>query len=1152
MLPLSFTAASMANRPRRRASSPIRRTVLDDIPEASPPQAASTSASTSSRRRVTPALNALPPPPAPAVTPGPNAFALRAAEVDNHRLRSNAFYQQATMIENQRRQELRDVEMANIELTPPTAIHPAFRENFRLGDTSPCSNLMANQAAFAKARSPIFKVGQTPPLILIPEEGFQGNPTDRSLIEGLHEELEPEQSGNEPIRIPVLEYTPKLRSSEFSKSVGPTTPQKKKSGVLGWVTNAEQPGSPRKGIFEKLGLTTTRASQASNPTSSSLTTRGDSGGEALPPKAKAVLSTTPQKTTLGRSPSKKLGMFARKASDAVFSSEMTKARRSLGNEQQSAGPSTRKVNFSASVGSKTPAREQRPKARRIASQPQPKHEQNDDKLANQDDVSAVLRTQSLQYFDRLNPPTPPAKNTPPHEKKLKAEQEEADRILEAHKARSESQAAILNKMSQRKPVVTTTPKREMQQTAESKLTSPLHHRIFEDDTPTRETFKLIGADGRTSPTKYGSYAHKNLPTIVKTPSVYSMHASYFADLHEEHSFEEVKKCADDFGLDGLRENPENYYQGDLNVVHSPSIYEDDWSTKGSISNQASSDTLHYTGMFKPSPSMPDVLEHVRQLPPPALPKQARQLPTRIPTPTKKSPLTRARTSSRSSSKGSIPLVYPGLASDPSRINLLEGLNIRRGSASDSRTHLPLHLRSNPDDPHRDSLTTLFQKSIEDPPQLSPDSFSHPSAKPSPLYSPSSPAFSREVPSTPPRKGGDESADASPSPPKTLTPSRSRVRIETYKKSTGFPIARDADSFPVESQTLQLPSPQRKSLTPAISVTPPASSPAVFLNEPEKINLVRYAAEKALIPLPPPIAPPGAILSDPQKVDNAMPTTAYDANNLLPNSNILDYTSYVARHRQSVYDPDGLLSKPITSQKKPLKKLPSWYTEVMGNPTDGKQPVKNDLSAFNIAQTSPEKKSQTLSPAQQQQQKQNQDPSAAEEEESSSSWRRLANTQQAQIEALRAQVAQISALRPQQDELAALRETVAALQKEATEQQQSQQNQQNQQQNQQYPAPTSASSSATTIAHHLTSTPLSSPAPAFGSLRSSGLHARQQQQQPLRESERVLRRRFEVSAASHAAAQFERDFVGEGESKEASLREVLVALGERIGRLEGRG
>ena len=79
----------MANGPRRRASSPMRRTVLSGIPEASPP-----------------------PPPARTITPGPNAFALRAAEVDAHRLQSNAFYQQATAAETARLQTLQDQEMA--------------------------------------------------------------------------------------------------------------------------------------------------------------------------------------------------------------------------------------------------------------------------------------------------------------------------------------------------------------------------------------------------------------------------------------------------------------------------------------------------------------------------------------------------------------------------------------------------------------------------------------------------------------------------------------------------------------------------------------------------------------------------------------------------------------------------------------------------------------------------------------------------------------------------------------------------------------------------------------------------------------------------------------------------------------------------------
>jgi hypothetical protein len=58
------------------------------------------------------------------------------------------------------------------------------------------------------------------------------------------------------------------------------------------------------------------------------------GGELLPPKAQAVLSTPPKKpTTLGRSPSKELGMLARKVSDAVSSSKTPKTRLSHLGEQ---------------------------------------------------------------------------------------------------------------------------------------------------------------------------------------------------------------------------------------------------------------------------------------------------------------------------------------------------------------------------------------------------------------------------------------------------------------------------------------------------------------------------------------------------------------------------------------------------------------------------------------------------------------------------------------------------------------------------------------------------------------------------------------------------------------------------------------------------
>jgi hypothetical protein len=1071
----------------------MRRIVLSGILEASPPQAGSTTA----RRVVTPAINA-PPPPVPAVTPGPNAFALRAAEVEAHRLRSNAFYQQATAAEHARRQADQDEDMAGrLDLTPPTAVHPALRQSFRLGDTSPRSNLVANQMAVTKAKSPTFKPGQTPPLKLIPEEGFQGNPTDRNFIEGFHEELELKESSNETGRTPVFKYTPKLRSSEFSESVSSATPQKKKKGgVFNSVASKEQPGSPKKGFLEMLRRTAGRAPQAPTSPSPYSIERGDSGGEALPPKAKAVLGTIPQKTTsLGRSPSKKLGQFARKASDAVFSSDMTKARRALGNEQQDTSASTRKVNFSASVGSKTPARELRPKARRTTSQPQPKmhSEQDENKLAIHGDISGVFRANSLQYFDREVPPTPPAKNTPPHEKKLKADQEEADRILAAHKERCENQAEVLNKVTHRKPVFATTPQREMQQKPESKLTSPLRHKSFKDDTPTRETLKLVGADGRTSPTKSGTYARKNLPTIVKAPSIHSMYGQVFPDLHEERSHEDLKKCVDGLGLDGLRDIPENYYKGEFNVPHSPSIYEDDWSTNVNVSNQAPADTLHSTGMFKPSPSIPNMVEHLRQLPSPAVPAsaaQAHQLLSNTPTPFKRSPAIDARVSSRSSSNGTVPLFYPALASDPSRMNLLEDLDNRRGSTSGPRPHLSPRIRSDVYDDHPDSIMNVSKEPDEDLPQLSPeDAYSHPSAKPSPLYM-TSPEFSPVVLSTPPRKGHNGTLSASPSPRKTLTPSRNRGRIEDYKNA-GSPVARGAGSFTVEPQTQQLPPPQLKALTPATAVSPHPASPESFLNFVERVPLVVRPAEKRLIPLESFATLAGSV---PEKVDNVV---------LQPNSEVTDRPASVASYEQGVNGCDGTFSHPIKREES-VESIASWFEEVMDGIDDGEQSIEKAPSAPASKDASVDEPS-SLSPA--------------KEKPASDVWSRVAA-----LEAEMASIKESFAAERAQYKAAATVELHQRLQQHTSS------------------APTSASANADTVHQYLMGNDdveeLVQSAP--GGLRAMGLAARVPTNDdgtwvapPMRESQMALHQKFKGSAVAQKKRKALKEFLEEGESKKKS-------------------
>jgi hypothetical protein len=893
----------------------------------------------------TPTTNA-PPPTAHAVTPGPNAFAVRAAEADAHHLRGNAFYQQATVVENMR---LQDQDMAGrLSLTPPTVVHPALRDDFRLGDSSPTSNLMANLMAIATAKS-----NQSPPLKLMPGEGFQGNPTDRGL-ESFHEELEPEESGDET-EYPVFKFTPKLGTSEFSKSVGPATPTKKKGSVFNWSKSQEQPAtSPKKRLLEKRLLEKMKLNNTR--TQSPTVARGESGGELLPPKAKAVLSTPPKKPTiLGRSPSKKLGMFARKVADAVSSSETPKTRLSLGNESRAASTGTSKPNFSASVGYKTPAREQRPKVPRFASQPQrvSRSQRYGDRPVDPADVVDVLRSSSLQYADGEIPPTPPAKDTPPDEKTKKA-QETSDRIMQDHKESCEKRAEFIKKMSQRSQAIAATSKREMRQKPESKLTSPLRHKNFADDTPTRETYKLIGEDCRTSPTKYGGYARTNLPTITKAPSFQSMHG----DLHQEHSLEDIKKCADAYGLDGLRDNPESFYKGDPKVVHSPSLYEEDWSTKGNISTQASADTLHTTGMFRPSPSMPDVLEHVRQMPSPAVSAsatQTHQQPLKLPAPSKESPFLKARSSSRSSSKGTIPVMYSGLPLDPSSMDLLAGLNVHHGPSPGMATYFT---RTDEGDRNYDSLADESDESVLDSPQPSPQAYSHPSAEPSPLeylrpdvYSPpevlSTPpkaesppleylrpdVYVPEVVSTPRRGKTNKAPSASPSPPKTLTPSRSRGRIEDYK-SNGSPIARAANSSPAKSQTLQLPSPLLKTTKPTFKLTPPTASPATFLREPEKKKLIYYRAERPLVPLWVSQIPLSSTQHAPQEFDSDESSPVRGASSLPPSGKNSTYAARLAKLRQARNDPDSNFALPIKREQKQVS-TPSRSNEVTKDLTNKK-------------------------------------------------------------------------------------------------------------------------------------------------------------------------------------------------------------------------
>lgn len=468
--------------------------------------------------------------------------------------------------------------------TPPTAIHPAFREGFDINAPVVRDSGSTTMSPFINA------TGQTPPTppILLPKDCFQAYPTDRGFIEDRREHLQHKNSGSDTERTPVFIPTPKVESNEFIKSNSRYTPRKKVS-VREQVDAIEQPKTPKKSFLEKLRFSTPRSSQITSSDSSLGTSRGygvSGGGEALPPKAKAVLSGSPHKSNLTRAPSKKKGLFSLKSSDrpSLETHKSSPAYTPNTTEPRSAGAT--KVRFSDST-IKTPQTAHtsssdpiynREYIRHMQAQrafSQPGTDKVGRKIQNQNkdgSASGVSRTRSLQYIDRSMPPTPPAKNTPPHEKEQRTQREarlgaESRAILEHHRWVSEQRRLEVMKNM--------TPKKEMVQTPESKTKFPLHQGIFNDYTPTHDTARLVGDDGRTSPTKTGGYGRKELPKLVKQPSVYSMHASFYPDLHDQYSFEEVKKRADGLGLEGLSKLPETFYNCDPQVSYSPSLYSED-------------------------------------------------------------------------------------------------------------------------------------------------------------------------------------------------------------------------------------------------------------------------------------------------------------------------------------------------------------------------------------------------------------------------------------------------------------------------------------------------------------------------------------------------------------------------------------------------
>ncbi|KAI7278157.1 hypothetical protein KC345_g6117 [Hortaea werneckii] len=666
----------------------------------------------------------------PEATPGPNAFAQQAARLHRHRLESNAFYQQA---------------LEKARANPPTDIHPALRPKTNSGPPSPEFVIPSQDQprnSTVTTLSPFINAGRQPtppPLMLVPNNDGVAEPTTRGVIEEQREATLHEISGSQEERTPVYTTyapTPKPASSEFTSPADtastfrrPALNLQSRKTVASAALSGEGVAqkSPKKNFFSKFGLTKITGGGAASPSPSIPaldSMHGSEGGEHMPVKAQALLGTLPGKVSLGRSPSKqkKGGLFSGRKSigveDAIASSA-AQARKSGSDKSE---PTTHSTNASeetpqtVSVESQEPSRAHSRMAKtpqtgysdpthsmhgdgkRVPSQAFSDHGTYREQQQQGADQCPVTRSQSLRYIDSAAPPTPPAKNTPPNQKTNKE--------------------TLAKAPSNRVPF------------------------YEQDSTPSKPVAGVVVTGNHISPTKFGNYAHKDMPRLVTQPSMYSLHASVVPALNEPSTFEEMKARVEGLSLEGFNMPAENYYRKSQDITYSPSIYSvADFGTPGTRASMSGR---------TPGPSYRKTMDDL----PPVLEEKEK---------TRDSHTTHHTPQSKSNSSGcTIPICYPELASDPS-VN--SGIYLSKDRPSSeiftimqdhaAREELPAHgithSRNHSCSPVRQSLAANI---INDPDagdvidsdlfaavagaendeniEASPASFNHPSAMPSPL------------------------------------------------------------------------------------------------------------------------------------------------------------------------------------------------------------------------------------------------------------------------------------------------------------------------------------------------------------------------------------------------------------------------------------
>ncbi|MBE7158687.1 MAG: hypothetical protein INR62_09690, partial [Rhodospirillales bacterium] len=439
-------------------------------------------------------------------------------------------------------------ELQRRQAAPPTDVHPAFRSRSvsnPLIQPPPARDSDCTQITdFMKAAAE-----DSPKLQLKATPSVDCQPTFRARIEERNEQEGYELSGNQEERVPVFHPTPKMPATkDFA-------PPPRAATALG---SYEQEGSsskmpvktPKKSFFSKLKLSAnSRTSHLS--VGNLIEDPANQADEKLPVKAQAVLGDSPRKpkgrvslgaspTKLPRSPSKRKNFFSRKNADAT--SDTQRPHTSLSENQRPPNTPSTVISDGPHTAISDPAH--------YSYQDRQAHlkHRSGEKKEGAKEVQKTFplgRSQSvnLRYFDGGVPPTPPAKNTPPHEKAAN----EAKEIKDMHDA--------------------------------IKLPPRQRERTPGDG----NDGAILSTTDRISPTKFGNYGYRDAPTLVTKPSMYSMHASVVPDMMEATTLKEMNARVGALDLEGFSTPAENNAairrSRIAEAVYSPSVYSTEWGTR---------------------------------------------------------------------------------------------------------------------------------------------------------------------------------------------------------------------------------------------------------------------------------------------------------------------------------------------------------------------------------------------------------------------------------------------------------------------------------------------------------------------------------------------------------------------------------------------